>query len=197
MINLKKGSTISLEKYGDKPENIYVGLNWGKINSWWGLWQEDVDLDGSVSMFGADKRHIDTVYFKKKHSDDNSVKHSGDDQGGDDISDDKDNEVISINLKRVSRSVETVFIYLNSYRGQEFDTIPYAKIRLLDGKENGSKNAFASFNLAAEPKYKGKVSMIMAKIVRNGGDWKFVTIGEAVKTRNVKDTVDLIKHHYL
>jgi tellurium resistance protein TerZ len=197
MINLKKGSSISLEKYGNKPENIYVGLNWGKINSWWGLWQEDVDLDGSVSMFSADKKHVDTVYFKKKHSDDSAVHHSGDDLSGDDVSDDKDNEVISINLKRVSGNVETVFIYLNSYRGQEFDTIPYAKIRLLDGKGNGAQNVFASFNLSAEPEYKGKVSMIMAKIIRNGGDWKFVTIGDAVKARTIKDTVDLIKHHYL
>ena len=197
MINLKKGSSISLEKDGKKLENIYIGLNWGSIKSFWGLVNNSVDLDGSVSMFAADTSHIDTVYFRKKYSDDSSIHHSGDDLTGDDSSDDKDNEIISINLKKVSKQVETIVIFLNSYKKQEFHTIPYAKIRLLEGNGRDVKNVFATFNLASEPEYKGKVSMIMAKIVRNNGDWKFVTIGEATDTWNIKETVHLIRQQYL
>jgi len=197
MINLKKGSSISLEKDGKKLENIYVGLNWGKIGSFWGLVKTSVDLDGSASMFAADKSHIDTVYFNKRYSHDGSVQHSGDDLTGDDAADDKDNEVISIDLKKVSAKVETVVIFLNSYKGQEFHTIPYAKIRLLEGTKKEARTVFATFNLSAGPEYKGKVSMIMAKIIRNGGDWKFVTIGDATEACNIKETVGLIKQQYL
>jgi len=197
MIDLKKGSTITLEKDGKSLDYVYVGLNWGKIKKLFGLFNESVDLDGSVTMFDANRNDVDTVYFRKKISDDKSIKHSGDDLTGDSSQDDKDNEVISINLKKVSPGIQTIVIYLNSFNGKDFDSIPYAKIRLLDGDEKSHKKAFASFNLASDPKFKDKVSMVMAKIVRNGKDWSFHTIGEPVDTQKIADTITLIKKVYL
>jgi len=197
MINLKKGSSISLDKDGRNLEKIYVGLNWGKVSKYWGLLQTPVDLDGSVSTFNADKQLIDTVYFNKRISDDRSIKHSGDDRHGDTWSDDKDNEVISIDLSKISSKVETIVIYLNSYTGIEFDSIPYAKIRLIEGDAIEINNVFATFNVSSEAAYKGKVSMIMAKLVRTGNNWKFITLGEAVDTRKIKQTIELIRHAYL
>jgi tellurium resistance protein TerZ len=197
MINLKKGSSISLEKDGKSLENIYVGLNWGKIKSMWGLFESNVDLDGSVSMFDKEKRLVDTVYFRKRRSDDRSVYHSGDDIKGDSSNDGKDNETICIDLKRVSRNVENIVVYLNSYRGQQFHTIPYANIRLLEGDAAETKKVFATFNLASEPSFKGKVSMVMAKLNRTGDNWKFMTIGEPVDTTEISDTVSYIRKNYL
>ena len=98
MINLKKGTSISLEKDGKKLEHVYVGLNWGKIKKMWGLMEENVDLDGSVTAFNGQGEDVDTIYFHKKLSDDKAIKHSGDDTSGDSSNDDKDNEVISIDL---------------------------------------------------------------------------------------------------
>jgi tellurium resistance protein TerZ len=197
MINLKKGSSINLEKDGKKLETMFLGLNWGKISKLWGLLQVNVDLDGSVTMFDKDKRVIDTVYFNKRRSNDSSIYHTGDDLTGDTYEDEKDNEIISINLKKVSPEIESIVVYLNSYKGQQFHTIPYAKIRLVDGNMSDSKKAFAYFDLASEPGFKGKVAMIMAKIVRHGDNWKFVAIGEPATTRSIEDTVKLIRHQYL
>lgn len=197
MIDLKKGSTISLKKDGKDLEFVYVGLNWGKIKTFFGLLTQNVDLDGSVTMFDTQGNDIDTVYFRKKHSYDGAVKHSGDDLTGDSSQDDKDNEVISIRLKKVSAVVKTIVIYLNSYNGKDFDSIPYAQVRLLDGDEKKYKNVFASFNLASDPKFKDKVSMVMAKMVRNGETWDFHTIGEPVATRTISDTISWIKKNYL
>ncbi len=197
MINLKKGNSISLEKDGQKLEYVYVGLNWGKIKKFWGFSEENVDLDGSVSLFDANKQEIDTVYFNKKESDDKAIKHSGDDVKGDSSKDEKDNEVIKINLSKISSKAETIFIYLNSYRGHDFDSIPYANIRLLDGDDIKQKSVFATFNLASDPKFKDKVAMIMAKIVRKGNGWDFVTIGEPVETKKIGDTILLIQQRYL
>jgi tellurium resistance protein TerZ len=197
MINLKKGNSISLEKDGRKLEKIYVGLNWGKVSKYWGLLQTSVDLDGSVSTFNSEKQLIDTVYFNKRISDDKAIKHSGDDRHGDSYCDDKDNEVISIDLGKISPKVESIVIYLNSYTGIEFDTIPYAKIRLFDRDTTDVNKVFATFNLSSEENFKGKVSMIMAKLVRNGNNWKFITVGEAVDSKRIKQTIELIRHGYL
>ncbi len=197
MINLKKGTSISLEKDGKKLDFVYVGLNWGKIKKMWGLMEENVDLDGSVTAFDQSGNDVDTIYFHKKLSDDKAIKHSGDDTSGDSSNDEKDNEVISIDLNKVSQKVKSIVIYLNSYRGHDFDSIPFANIRLLDGDAIKYKSAFATFNLASDPKFKDKISMVMARIERAGSGWNFVTIGEAVDSKKIGDTVELIKQKYL
>lgn len=197
MIDLKKGSTISLKKEGKDLEFVYVGLNWGQIKRFWGLSTESVDLDGSVTSFDAQGEEVDTVYFGQKRSKDGAIKHSGDDLSGDSRKNDKDNEVISIHLKKVSKKVKTIVIYLNSYNGKDFDSIPYANVRLLDGDENKHKNVFASFNLASDPKFKDKISMVMAKMVRSGETWDFHTIGEPVGTKDISDTIEWIQKNYL
>ena len=197
MINLKKGNSISLEKDGVKLENVYVGLNWGKIKSFFGLFNQNVDLDGSVAMFDHSGEEVDAVYFAKKESDDQSVKHSGDDISGDSSNDDKDNETISINLVKVSPKVKSIVVFLNSYQGHDFDSIPYANIRLLEGDAVRTRKAFANFNLSSDPKFKDKVSMVMARIDRTEKGWNFVTIGEPVETKKLGETIDLIKKRYL
>lgn len=197
MINLKKGSSISLEKDGKKLDYVYVGLNWGKIKKYFGFVEQNVDLDGSVTIFDENRRDLDTVYFNKKESDDKAIKHSGDDVTGDSSKDDKDNEVISINLNKVTLNAKYIVIYLNSYRGHDFDSIPYANIRLLDGDAIKYKTAFANFNLASDPKFKDKVSMVMAKLERTNSGWTFITIGEAVDSKKISETIEEIKQRFL
>ncbi|MBY0426644.1 MAG: TerD family protein, partial [Cytophagales bacterium] len=109
----------------------------------------------------------------------------------------KDNEVIFIDLKKVNPAVNNIFIYLNSYKGQGFDTIPYANIRLMDGDLPNYKNVIATFNLASDPKYKGKVSMVMAKIVRTARGWNFEAIGDPINALRIDDTIVEIRNHYL
>jgi tellurium resistance protein TerZ len=140
---------------------------------------------------------VDTVYFNKKASNDGAIKHSGDDRGGDSSNDNKDNEVIFIDLKKVNPSVSTIVVYLNSYKGQDFDTIPYANVRLMDGDLPNYKSVIATFNLAGDPKYKGKVSVVMAKIVRTSRGWNFVAIGDPVDAKRIDDTIVEIKNHFL
>jgi len=204
MINLSKGSIISLKKNETNLENIYIGVNWGKISnvtsSFFGLFKdtsyENVDLDASVAVFDQHNKLLDRIFFNKTHSDDNSIIHSGDDRAGDSSNDDDDNEVISVNLKKIRSDAEKIVFFINSYKGQEFDTIPYSKIRILDNTE-GRKVPFAQFNLSAQPEFKTKKSMVMAKVLREKDGWKFVTIGEATSTLKIDDTIALIQAQYL
>ncbi|MCU0390229.1 MAG: tellurium resistance TerZ family protein [Thermoflexibacter sp.] len=201
-INLSKGSSISLIKEEKKLEEICIGINWGAIQKKFLISffneTETVDLDGSVSMFDGQGNMIDTVYYRKLLSKDQSIKHSGDDRKGDlDRVDDFDNEVIQVNLKRVSPEVEQIFFYINSFKGQDFATIPYSKIRIFEGTPSQVVSVFATFNLSAEPTFAGKVSMIMGKLIREGNGWKFSTIGEAVGARNIDETIKTIQSKYL
>jgi tellurium resistance protein TerZ len=202
-INLKKGSSISLEKAGKLLEEVCIGLNWGAIQKKGGflnLFKENinVDLDGSVSMFDKNGSALDTVYYKKLISSDQAISHSGDDRGGDiGGDDDKDNEILQINLKKVDPNIEQIVFYLNSFKEQDFAEIPYSKIRIFEGTKSEVKEVFATFNLSADTQFAGKISMIMGKLVRTRNNWTFQTIGEAIAAKNITETIREIQLKYL
>ncbi len=202
MINLKKNSSISLEKNGEDFKHVCIGLDWGVIKkkAFFGLLSENeaVDLDGSVTLFDAQKKEKETVYYRKLVSNDKSIRHSGDDRTGDSSADNKDNEVIYINLDKVSKDVETIVFYLNSFKQQDFSTIPYSKIRIIEGEHHNPNKVFASYDLSGDSSFKGSTSMVMAKMNRVAGNrWTFTAIGEAVAAHDIAGTVKLIKEKYL
>jgi tellurium resistance protein TerZ len=200
-LNLTKGASLNLVKdNGHRMTQFSVGLNWGVIHkkSFWGTRQEAVDLDGSVALFDAQNRCIDTVYYRQLLSHDRAVRHSGDELTGDNNGDDKqDNETITLDLLKLNPSVEQVVFILNSYKGQDFATIPYAHIRLYEGTTKRTVTSFAEFNVAAESKYQGYVSMIMGKLYKEGGAWHFKTIGEPTKDETLHQTIATAKNFYL
>ncbi len=202
MINLKKNSSISLEKNGEDFKNVCIGLDWGVIKkkAFFGLLRENeaVDLDGSVTLFDAQKKEKDTVYYRKLVSNDKAIRHSGDDRTGDSSADNKDNEIIYINLEKVARDVETIVFYLNSFKQQDFSTIPYSKIRIIEGEHHNPNKVFASYDLSGDSSFKGSTSMVMARMNRVAGNrWTFTAIGEAVAAQDIAGTVKVIKEKYL
>ena len=89
-INLQKGQRINLEKTnGSKLQNICVGINWGAIEKkgmfGFGTSKEAVDLDASCALYDDNKKMTDIIYFGNLKSKDGAVKHSGDDQSGEEI----------------------------------------------------------------------------------------------------------------
>lgn len=199
-INLTKGSSISLVKDEKKLEKVCVGINWGKIKKkTLGIFatEDNVDLDASVALFDDNKTKIDVVYFNHLTSKDGSIKHSGDDREGDNKADDFDNEVITVDLLKVSPSVSSIVFFLNSYNEKDFETIPYTKIRIFEGTPNRVESVFATFSLSSEPAFRGKISMVMGKLVRENKGWKFYTIGQESFTRTLAETVEEIKERHL
>ena len=121
-IRLEKGQRINLEKEtGAKLTNFCVGCNWGAIvkKTFFGLSSSvvDVDLDLSCLMFDAEGKPIDHIYSPlyrfgdrnvglpngKVDSVDHALHHTGDDTQGDQNGDDGlDNEIITVDLNKVS-----------------------------------------------------------------------------------------------
>ncbi|MEO6550375.1 MAG: TerD family protein [Ferruginibacter sp.] len=202
-INLQKGQRINLQKTnGSTLQNICVGINWGAIEKK-GLFglsktKEAVDLDASCALYDDTKKVVDIVYFGNLKSKDGSVKHSGDDLTGDMGGDDGlDNEVITVDFSRLNPAITYVAFVLNSFRGHDFGTIPFASIRIYEGTPSRVTEVFATFDIAHGTGFAGHVSMVMGVFYKRNGEWKFNAIGEPTKDKKLQETVDTVTKSYL
>ncbi|MDE6329309.1 MAG: TerD family protein [Muribaculaceae bacterium] len=217
-IRLEKGQRINLEKgNGAKLKEFCVGCNWGAIvtsGGFLGLGKKvtDVDLDLSCVMVDANGNLVDHIYSPlyrhdflgrygmppgKVDSVNGALHHSGDDLKGDLNGDDGlDNEIITVNLDRVSPNVDQIFFFLNNCGREDFSQIPYASIRMYEGTPTRVKEVFASYNVAAEQRYAGMTALIMGKLYRRNGEWKFSAIGDAFPDKNLCETIGRIVANY-
>lgn len=202
-INLQKGQRISLEKAnGSKLQNICVGINWGAIEKkgffGFGKTVEAVDLDASCALYSESKQLTDVVYFGNLGSKDGAIKHSGDDLTGDMGGDDGlDNEVITLDFSRLNPAVNYVAFVLNSFRGQDFGTIPFASIRIYEGTPKRVNEVFAKYDIAHGSNFAGHVSMVMGVFYKKAGEWKFNAIGEPTRDKKLEETVNTVTQNYL
>lgn len=201
-INLQKGQRINLEKEnGTKLQSICVGINWGAIEKkgWLGgVKKEAVDLDASCAIYDDNKRLLEIVYFGNLRSKDSAVMHSGDDLTGDMGGDDGlDNEVITLNFPMLNPSASHVAFVLNSFRGHDFGTIPFASIRIYEGTPSRVTSVFATFDIANGANFAGHVSMVMGVFYKRNNEWKFNAIGEPTKDKKLEETVNTVTNKYL
>lgn len=217
-IRLEKGQRINLEKEsGTKLTNFCVGCNWGAIieKKFFGLLTHvvDVDLDLSCMMFDAAGNVVDHIWsplynFRDKllqgklDSNDHALHHTGDDLTGDQNGDDGlDNEIITVDLNRVNPNVNSIVFFLNIYNNSEysgdFSGIPYASIRMFEGTPNRPpKQVFAQYNVATKTECAGKRALVMGKLYRHNGDWKFAAIGDAFEDRIIGVTIARVARDY-
>jgi tellurium resistance protein TerZ len=216
-INLSKGQRIDLRKSsGATLTDFCVGVNWGGIETkgFLGMLKkiQTVDLDLSAVLLNTQGNLCDHIYsplYKpevlaqfglppgKLVAANDALKHTGDDRAGDTGGDDGlDNEIILVSLKNVPDSVAQIFFFLNSCGKEDFSVIPYAKIRMFEGTPTVVKEIFASYNIAAEPAYKGKRALILGRLYRKGPEWKFAAMGEATEDVFVGQTAVRIAKDY-
>lgn len=219
-IKLEKGQRINLQKdNGAKLVSFCVGCNWGAITrekkglfGFGGKTTEDVDLDLSCLVIDADGAMIDYIYspeYRKEFlasrgrkpgkldTEDRALHHSGDDRKGDvDGDDGLDNEIITVDLNKISPRAEQIFFFLNNAGQGDFSEIPYASIRMYEGTPQSVKEVFASYDVASDPAYKDKRALVMGKLYKKNGEWKFSAIGDATADGNLCDTIDRILKTY-
>lgn len=217
-INLTKGQKIDLKKAsGESLTNFCVGVNWGAIESkgFLGLSKkiQNIDLDLSCVLIDSQNNICDHLYsplYKlevlqkfglqkgKLETSDKAMKHSGDDLAGDAGGDDGlDNEIITVDLSRINPNVTQIFFFLNNAGKEDFAQIPYAKIRMYEGTPTKVVSEFASYNVAADAQYAGKQSIIMGKLYKRDGEWKFGAIGDPTEDVFLGQTIQRIVKSYL
>ncbi|WP_062059755.1 TerD family protein [Aquimarina longa] len=217
-INLTKGQKIDLRKStGETLTNFCVGVNWGAIEkkALFGLTKtvQDIDLDLSCILVDDQKNLCDHLYSPlyrvevlqqfglpkgKLLTSDGAMKHTGDDLEGDKGGDDGlDNEIITVDLSKVNPAVTQIFFFLNNAGKEDFSQIPYAKIRMYEGTPTRVSSVFADYNVSAESQYIGKSSIIMGKLYKRNGEWKFSAIGDPTDDRFLGQTIHRIVKSYL
>lgn len=216
-ITLTKGQRIDLKKSsGATLTEFCVGVNWGAIEKpgflGFGKTLEEVDLDLSAVLLDEQGNICDHIYSPlyrqellsefglppgKLVAANGALRHTGDDRAGDSGGDDGlDNEIITVNLAAVPPKVAQVFFFLNNCGKQDFSQIPYAKIRMFEGTPTKVKEVFASYNVAAEPSYRDRRALIMGRLYRRSGEWKFAAIGAVTEDVFVGQTVVRIAQEY-
>lgn len=171
----------------------------------------DVDLDLSCIVLDEDKKMIDYIYSPyyrtdvlskfglqpgKLQTNDFALKHSGDDLQGDDSIDDADNEIISVELKKVNAKAKELYFFLNNVGNEDFSQIPYAKLRMFEGTPEKVTDIFASYNVSAESRYNNKRALILGKLVKNDSNWNFVAIGDPTEDSFIGQTIVRILEKY-
>ena len=179
-INLAKGQKISLDKEAGKAvTKVTMGLGWdtGRVQ---------VDLDASCALFADDNSLIETVFFGTpgKKNANGSVIHSGDNLTG---AGDGDDEQIKVDLSKVDARVKNIVFTVNSYRGQKFTVVENAFVRIVNQDDD---KELCRFNLSEKFATTG---LIMARLYRHNGEWKFATIGEGADGQTVNDMIAKIK----
>lgn len=221
-INLSKGQKIDLRKEsGEQLTSFCVGVNWGAIETVKkGLFGskkivEDVDLDLSCLMTDGAGNMMDYIYspdyngFLQKNnlplgkltSKDGALRHSGDDRQGDSGGDDGlDNEVITLDLTKVDPNIEKIFFFINIYLNQgqthDFARIPYAKIRMYEGTATKVNKVHSNFDIATDATFANKRALILGKLYKRNGEWKFDAIGDPTDDQMFLQTIQTILKNY-
>ncbi|EON33787.1 tellurium resistance protein tere [Gordonia terrae C-6] len=141
------------------------------------------DLDAMVLLLGADgkvRSSQDFIFYGSAKVDgkiqtaDGSVEHTGDNLTGEG---DGDDEQIKVNLEAVAADVERIAFIVDIYnaqsKGQNFGQVKNAFVRLFNGDD---QNEIVRYDLSED--YSGKVSVVVAELYRNNGEWKFKALGE-------------------
>ncbi len=188
-ITLVKGQKLSLEKGGAGLTKVFMGLGWDPVSApkkkgllgalfGGGGGGDDIDLDASVIMLDSAKTVIDSVYFGKMKSDDGAIKHGGDNLTG---QGDGDDEVIYVDLTKLSAKVTYLVFTVNSFRGQTFNDVENAVARLVN---DTNKTEICSYKLTEQGAHTG---VVMASLAKTADGWVMSAHGKPANGRTVRD----------
>ena len=185
MIELSKGQELVLADEAGQPlGRLRMGLGWDKERTagFMGTGAPEVDLDASAVAF-ADGQLADLAFYNNLQTRDGSVVHLGDNLTGRGEGDD---EVITVDLSRVHPKIDTVFFMVSSYHGHTLEWIANAYVRLVDDHDV----ELARFTLTGGMPQTG---MAMAKIFRDGEQWKLRAIGEGIAVKIPTESVEALR----
>lgn len=190
-VSLTKGQKISLSKQdGGQLSRIFMGLGWdvvkrgGFLRGVLNIGDSDIDLDASCLIFDDSGTLIDEVWFRRLEGMGGAIVHTGDNRTG---AGEGDDEIIKVDLLRLPATIRSLIFTVNSFSGQTFDKVANATCRVVD---DFSGKSLATFSLSEAGPHTG---LIMAKLYRHDGEWKFHAIGEKTSGKTFHDMMPAIK----
>ena len=172
MIELTKGQEVPLPVDGGV---LRMGLGWDKAPHAGGFSSggaRDVDLDASAVLFG-DGQLFDLAFYNNTTTRDGSVVHLGDNTTG---SGEGDDETITVDLAKVHRQIDTIFLLVTSYHGHSLEWVANAYCRVVD--DQGTELARVTLTLGVP-----QTGVVMARIARDGEGWTLRAVAEGIAVK--------------
>ena len=185
MIELTKGQELLLATEDSEPlTRLQIGLGWDKERTagFIGTGAPDIDLDASAVEF-ANGKYFDFAFYNNLQTRDGSLVHLGDNLTGRGEGDD---EVLTLDLSRVHGQVDTIVFLVSSYQGHSLEWTNNAYCRLVDDNDV----ELARYTLTGGVPQTG---MVMAKIFRDGEQWRLRAIGEGIAVKIPTESVDALR----
>lgn len=185
MIELTKGQELVLATDDGQPlTRMQIGLGWDKARTagFTGTGAPEIDLDVTALEF-AGSQLFDLAVFNNLQTRDGAVVHLGDNLTGRGEGDD---EVVTVDLSRVYRRVDTIVFMVTSYQGHSLEWINNAYCRLVDDNDL----ELARFTLTGGVPTTG---VVMAKMFKDGEQWRLRAIGEGIAVKIPTDGLDALQ----
>ncbi len=169
-LSLEKGQKVDLTKSNPGLKIAHVGLGWDVNTSGGNAF--DLDAFALLTTNGKLPSNNHVVYFRNLKGP--GVEHTGDNLTG---AGDGDDETIKVKLAEIPVGVDEVHICVNIYeaqsRRQNFGQVKNAFIRIYDAE---TQQELLKYDLNED--YSAFSGMVMGKLYRKDGEWKFQAVGE-------------------
>ncbi|MCW2796702.1 TerD family protein [Nocardioides sp.] len=185
MIELTKGQEMALATEDGQPlTRLRMGIGWDKSPNagFIGSGAPDIDLDASAAEYSG-TQFFDMAFYNNLKTRDGSVVHLGDNKTGQGEGDD---EAIAVDLSRVHRQIDAIIFLVSSYHGHSLEWTNHAYCRLVGDDDV----ELARFTLTAGVSQTG---LVMAKIFRDGEQWRLRAIGEGIAVKVPTESVEALR----
>jgi len=185
VLDLTEGQEMALAtEDGRSLTRLRMGVGWDHVPTagFIGTGAPHIDLDASAVAFAGDQL-ADLAFYNNLQTRDGSVVHVGDNLTGHGEGDD---EALTVDLTRVHPKIDTIVFLVSSYHGHTLEWISNAYCRLLDEHDV----ELARFRLTHGVPHTG---MAMAKIFRDGEQWRLRAIGEGVAVTIPTESVEALR----
>ncbi|MEV6558261.1 TerD family protein [Nocardia sp. NPDC051756] len=173
------------DESGSALDYVTMALGWDPVRTrrWFGAHSKDIDLNAAALLF-ADDQIVDVVYHEQLISRDGAIRHLGDSTTGQGKG---DNEIITVDLTRLTPHINAVVFIVTCYTGQTFEQIENAFCRLIDSVTGVE---IARYDLSGGGSHTG---LVMGKVFRTDDVWQFQSIGDAINARHPAEAVAQVR----
>lgn len=197
---IKAGNTVTLTKENGSLQKITIGLKWGGIKPKQETTKKGllarlfdagssrveatiasartIDVDSSVVVVDASGHKLDRIFYGKPTG--KGIHYAGDDRTGSNQHGVEDNEETYVTLSKLDPRAVELYVLANIFSGSShFGEIPGSYMRLIN-TDTGEE--LIRYELED---FKGMGGVVVGKLYKKDGEWKFKALGKGVKTREL------------